>query len=365
MHPRTTRRAFLGTLTAALALAPRALRAQGPRIRTIAGTGQAGDDPAVAVATRTPITDPYGLVIGPDGALYFVEVDPGYTRRLDLGTGRLTTIAGTGMKGYAGDGGPALAASFTMPHEIRFDAGGNLFLVERDAHVVRRVDARTGLVSTVAGTGTAGYSGDGGPATQAMLRQPHSIAFDARGRLLICDIGNRRVRAVDRASGVITTLAGTGERGATPDRGGFDVPLNGPRSLDTDPDGHVFLVLREGNAVFRLDLDARRIERVAGTGETGYAGDGGPALAATFNGPKGIAYDAAGALFVADTENHAIRRVDLRSGLITTVAGTGERGDGPDGDPLACRMARPHGVCRHGSVLYISDSENNRVRELS
>jgi sugar lactone lactonase YvrE len=360
-----TRRAFLHSIAAAVALS-RAARGQTPRVRTIAGIGQPGYDLDVDQAVRTPITDPYGLVIGPDRALYFCEVDTGYTRRLDLGTGRLTTIAGNGQKGYTGDGGPATAASMTMPHEIRFDRGGHLFIVERDAHVVRRVDARTRLVSTVAGTGTAGFSGDGGPASQAMLRMPHSIAFDATGRLLICDIGNRRVRAVDLEGGVITTLAGTGERGATPDEGAFDeVPLNGPRSIDTDPDGNVYLVLREGNAVFQLDLRARRLRRIAGTGETGYSGDGGRALAATFNGPKGIAYSADGSLDIADTENHAIRRVDLRSGAITTVMGTGERGDGPDGDPLQCKLARPHGVCRDGRVLYVSDSENHRVRELT
>jgi sugar lactone lactonase YvrE len=366
--PSETRRAFLTSIGAAAAVlaVPRWTRAQSPRVRTIAGTGTAGYDPQIAEATRTPITDPYGLVIGPDGALYFVEVDTGYTRRLDLSTGRLSTIAGNGKKGYAGDGGPALAASMTMPHEIRFDRAGNLFIVERDAHVVRRVDAKSRIVSTVAGTGTAGFSGDGGPANQAMLRQPHSIAFDAGGRLLICDIGNRRVRAVDMATGVITTLAGTGERGATPDEGAFDaVPLNGPRSLDTDPDGNVYLVLREGNAVFRLDLRARRLRRLAGTGRTGFSGDGGPALEAAFNGPKGVAYSADGSLYIADTENHAIRRLDLRTGLISTVLGTGERGDGPDGDPRRCRLARPHGICRHGSTLYVSDSENNRVRELA
>ncbi len=362
---RPTRRAFLQVVAGAAAL-PRWAAAQGLRVRTIAGTGVAGYDPEVADAVRTPITDPYGLVVGPDGALYFCEVDTGYTRRLDLASGRLSTVAGNGEKGYAGDGGPALSASMTMPHEIRFDRDRNLFIVERDAHVVRRVDARTRVVSTVAGTGTAGFSGDGGPAGQAMLRQPHSIAFDATGRLLICDIGNRRVRAVDMTTGKISTLAGTGERGATPDEGAFDaVPLNGPRSLDTDPDGNVYLVLREGNAVFRLDLGTRRLQRIAGTGETGYAGDGGAARAATFNGPKGIAYSADGSLDVADTENHVIRRVDLKSGLITTVLGTGERGDGPDGDPRRCWLARPHGVCRHGRVLYVSDSENNRVRELA
>ena len=154
-------------------------------MHTVAGTGAPGFEPGDVDALRSPITNPYGIVPGPDGALYFCEVDTGYIRRLDLRTGRLSTIAGNGQKGYAGDGGPALSASFTAPHEIRFDRAGHLFVVERDAHVVRRIVATTRIVSTVAGTGVAGFSGDDGPAVKAALRQPHSIAFDSAGRLLI------------------------------------------------------------------------------------------------------------------------------------------------------------------------------------
>ena len=134
--------------------------------------------------------------------------------------------------------------------------------------------------------------------------------------------------------------------------------------MDTDPDGNIYLVLREGNAVFLIDPKARRIRRVAGTGTTGYGGDGGPALSATFNGPKGIAYGPDRSLIIVDTENHAIRRVDLTAGTIETLIGTGQRGDGPDGDPRQCRMARPHGVCLNGGALIVSDSENHRIRTL-
>ncbi len=279
----------------------------------------------------------------------------------------MTTVAGNGEATYAGDGGPALAASFSAPHEIRFDRNGHLFVVERDAHVVRRVDAQTGLVSTVAGTGEAGFSGDDGPAAQAQLRQPHSIAFVANGDLLICDIGNGRVRRVNMRSGTISTLSGTGERRQpTPDAGPLEgTPLRGPRSLDTDNEGNAYLVLREGNAVYRLDTGAGRLQRIAGTGEQGLTGDGGPGPVATFNGPKGIAYSAADhSLYIVDTENHAIRRLSLATGIIETVLGTGERGDGPDGDPMRCQLARPHGVFAHEGVVYVTDSENHRVRAL-
>lgn len=352
-----TRRKFCSTTlwasVAWLFAIPR-VQAQSISVRTVAGRG------------GTTVDNPYGIVAGADGHLVFCEVDTGLTRRLSLADGRITTLAGNGVKAYVGDGQPALAASFSAPHEICFDHDGHLFVVERDAHVVRRIDAISGLVSTFAGTGEPGFSGDGGLANVAQLRQPHSIAFDASGNLLICDIGNQRVRQVQRGSGVISTLSGTGERDATPDAGPLSgTTLRGPRSIATDPDGNAYLVLREGNAVYRLAIGDGTLSRIAGTGESGNSGDGGQALQARFNGPKGIAYSAADhCLYVVDTENHTIRRMELASGLISTVLGTGQVGDGADGDPLQCALARPHGVCIHEGVLYVTDSENHRIRAL-
>ena len=347
--PMSSRRHFLRTVGLA-ACAVRVLDAQQRRVQTLAGTGTPGYDGVMVDALRTPVTNPYGVVIGPDGALYFCEYDTGRIRRMDLGSRTVSTVAGTGEKGYSGDGGPATAATLAAPHELRFDRDGHLFVVERDNHVVRRIDARTGVITTVAGTGVAGFGGDGGPATAAQFRQPHSIAFDATGHLLVCDIGNSRIRSIDLRAGTIATFAGTGERGPTPDAAALEgTPLNGPRSLDSDPDGTIFVVLREGNAVFQIDPRTRRLQRVAGTGATGYTGDGGPARSATFNGPKGIAWTRDQGLIVVDTENHVLRRVDLKTGAIDTLIGTGQRGDGPDGDPLKCRLARPHGVCVNGA----------------
>ena len=359
-----TRREFVAA-TVGAAVSVRRAWAQGKRVRTIAGTGSAGSQQDAADAATAAVNNPTGLIIGPDGALYFCEVDTGRTRRLDLAARRLTTIAGNGQKGYAGDGGAALSASFSAPLEIRFDADRNLFVVERDAHVVRRIDAKTNIVSTFAGTNVAGFGGDGGPANRAQFRQPHSIAFDASGNLLVCDIQNARIRAVNLKTGIISTYAGTGDKGPTPDEGPLEgAALNGPRSIDTDPDGNVYLALREGNAVFKIDRQTRRLSRIAGTGETGYSGDGGPARAAKLNGPKGIAYSPDGSVYIADTESHVIRRIDLKSGAINTVMGTGARGDGPDGDPLRCALARPHGLFLSRGVLYVSDSENHRIRVL-
>lgn len=338
-----------------LALAATAVAAD---IRTVAGTGQPGDSP-------TQLNNPYGLRVGPDGAMYLCDIGNHRIRRVDLKSGAITTFAGTGEKGDTGDGGPAIKANLNEPYEIVFDRAGNLYFTDMPEHVIRRIDRKSGIISRVAGTGQPGFSGDGGPATQAEFKQPHSIAFAPDGALLICDIGNNRIRRVDMKTGLISTFAGTGEKKPTPESAPLEgTPLNGPRALDVDNHGNLWLVLREGNAVYRIDPTAKKIYHVAGTGEKGYSGDNADALKARFNGPKGISWSPFG-IYIADTENHAIRRLDQKSGIIITVAGTGKRGDGPDGDPLKCQFARPHGILalRNGDV-YIDDSENNRLREL-
>lgn len=352
--PRLTRRAAILTALAGLAAARAAAAAAS--VSTIVGTGAAG-------YSSEQVNNPYGLVIGPDGGLFFCDLDNQRIRRLDLKTRQVSTVAGNGQRGYAGDGGRAIDAALNMPHEIQFDADGHFYIAERDSHVVRRVDGTTGVISTCAGTGAPGFSGDRGPAARAQLRQPHSIAIGPGRRLLICDVGNHRIRSVDLASGTIDTYGGTGERLPTPDGAALSrAPLNGPRTLAVAPGGDLYLALREGNAIYRITSAAGTVHHVAGTGEQGYSGDGGPARLATFRGPKGLAY-AEGRLYVADTENHAIREIDLTTGTISTVLGTGHRGDGPEPDPLRCALSRPHGVMVDaGGALYVGDSEAHRIR---
>jgi NHL repeat len=366
-----SRREFLQSSAALLtlpSLAPQTAR----RITTIVGTGVAGTAPDGSPSDKAQINNPYGVVIGPDGALHWADFGSNRVLRLDLSAKRVSVVAGNGTKGHSGDGGPAKAAQLSAPHEVRFDSKGNIFVAERDSHVVRHIDMKTQIIATVAGTGVAGYSGEGGPAVQAQLNQPHSIVLDKSDNVLICDINNNRVRRIDARTGVITTFAGTGENTPTPDEGGMlTSPIAAPRSIEIAPDGTMYLLLRAGNKVIAMDSAQGKLRRIAGTGEFGYTGDGGPALNAkfgapgsAFNGPKGIAL-ADSILYIADTENHAIRAIDLRSGIISTVAGTGQRGDGPDGDPLACKMARPHGVFIKGRSIYIGDSENHRIRVLA
>lgn len=338
-------------------------------VTTLIGTGVAG-------YSDTQVNNPYGMAIGPDGALYFCDLGNQRIRRLDLTTKRMTTIAGNGQRGYGGDGGPAVDASLAAPHELVFDARGDLYIVERDNHVVRKVDMKTGMISTVAGTGVAGFAGDAGPGVKAQLRQPHSIVRDRDGTLLICDIGNHRIRRLHLDTGIIDTYAGTGDAGTTPDGAPVKgTPLNGPRTLIQAPNGDLFLALREGNKIYRIDARTQTLHHVAGTGGNGYGGDGGPAVQATFGGnaagnvarlagPKGLAYAPDGSLYVVDTESHTIRAIDTKSGRIRTALGTGAQGDGPETDPLQCKLNRPHGVLFSAGVLYITDSEAHRIRML-
>ena len=352
-------RAFFILLVCLVGVAP------GAEIRTIAGTGTKGFSGDGGPAMAAEFHEVNGLVRGPDGALYVCDVKNQRIRRIDR-DGIVSTFAGNGTAGFSGDGGPAIGASLNEPYEVRFDAAGNCFFVERLNHCVRRVDANTGIISTVAGTGgKAGFLGDGGPATSALLSEPHSIAFDRAGDLYICDIRNHRVRKVAMKTGVITTFAGTGEGKPTPDGAKVsEAPVNGPRALDVDARGNLWLALREGNAIFRIDLQGGVLHHVAGAGgKPGFAGTGGPAKEAVLGGPKGVSVGPDGNVYFADTESHTIRYIDVQKGTVELLAGTGTRGNGPEGDPLKCQLARPHGIfVDTDGAVYIGDTDNDRVR---
>lgn len=338
-------------------------------IVTVAGTGQAKLGRQAGPVDQVNIGQPFGALIGPDGALYVTEVENHRVLRVDLGSGQVTTIAGTGEKGYSGDGGPATQAQLNEPYELRFATNGDIYFVEMVNNIVRKIDGQTGIISTVAGTGEKGYSGDGGQATEAAFHRPHSIALSEDDRYLyIADIQNHRIRRVDLQSGMVTSIAGNGEKKLPVD--GETIagkPILGPRALFLE-DGQLWIALREGNSVWRLDLSDGRIHHVAGTGKSGFSGDGGSAKTATMNGPKGIAKAPNGRIYIVDTENQTIREIDTQRDRIRTVAGIGPQGRGYAGDggpATSAQMDRPHGIgIGPDNALYIGDTNNHRVRKV-
>jgi streptogramin lyase len=334
-------------------------------VDTIAGTGKAENNGDSGPAATINIGEPFGVEIGPDEALYITEVRNHRVRRLDLATRELTTVAGCGRRGYSGDGSPAVDAELNQPYEVRFDRQGNMYFVEMQNHLVRRVDVKTKKISTVAGNGRQGFSGDGGPAVEAMFSVPHSIAIDHDGTIYIADIGNHRIRRVDPKTGIVESIAGASQR--TPPRDGQVArgnPILGPRALFVDGDS-LWIALREGHSIWRLDRTSGILRHVAGTGQAGYTGDGGPAASGTFNGPKGIAVASNRYVLVTDSGNNVIRRIDLRTGVIATIAGDSSRGQSQaDADAAVMNMSlnQPHGVCvAPDGALYIGDTLNHRV----
>jgi DNA-binding beta-propeller fold protein YncE len=352
----------IALLTAACALLVAA--APAATVTTFAGTGAKGFSGDGGPASAAQLNNPFAVARGPDGALYICDVDNQRIRRVTT-DGKISTYAGNGQRGYSGDDGAATNAALNEPYEMAWDKDGNLFFVERLNHLVRRVAAKTGVISTVAGTGKPGFSGDGAAAKQAQFNQPHSLAFDASGDLYICDVLNHRVRKIDLKAGTISTWAGTGEKKTAPDGSPITgSALHGPRALAFAPDGKCWVALREGNALLVLDPKANTIKRMAGTGKSGFTGNGGSALSATLAGPKGVALDATGNVYLADTESHSIRYLDVQRGTLEVLIGNGKKGDGPDGnDPINCQLARPHGVfVDKDGAIYIGDSETHRVR---
>ena len=333
--------------------------ASGWRIDTVAGRTDNDGDGGEAVEAR--LAYPEAVAVDGSGALYIADSENHRIRRVDAG-GTITTVAGTGDRGYGGDGGPAVEARLNGPTGVAVDRSGGLYITDRLNHRVRRVDA-SGTITTIVGTGERGYSGDGGPAVAARLNLPWDLAVDGSGNLYIADTQNRRVRRVDRV-GIITTVAGNGGRGFGGGGPAVRESLDFPSGVAVDGSGNLYIAESGDGRVFRVDVSGT-LTTVAGTGERGYSGDGGPAAEAQLAEPKGVAMDKAGNLYIADSWNHRIRRVDP-GGTITTVAGTGESGYSGDGGAAAtAQLNYPTG----GSVdeagnLYIADSENHRIRRV-
>jgi len=338
---------------------------------------------------------------------------------VSMKSGTIRTVAGSGEPGFSGDGGPAVSACLYEPKAIALDAAGNLYIADSENHVIRKVDLSTGLIVTVAGqsegsgsdaeplrdaeeesprdddpfggpsqrtpdryaqladvSGTVRfvvgkaqsvrYDGDGGPAVQAKLNFPSALAVDQGGHLYIADTMNHRVRKVDAVNGVITTIAGTGSHRYSGDHGpALSATLNEPVALAVDYKGHLYIADQSNNRVRVVDLATGTIRTVAGTGEAAYSGDGMPATEASLAGPSGLAVDADGALYIADTFNGRIRRIDPETGLIATVVGDGGeyRYQGV-GNEFSTSLSRPYGIALDGAGhILITDSDSHLIRQ--
>ena len=333
-------------------------------ITTFAGTGSGGYSGDGGPAVAADMREPFMCAFDSAGNLFVCEATNHIVRRIDAASGIISTVAGSGEAGYSGDGGTATDATMYEPYSLAIDTEGNLYIVDRLNTVVRRVDARSGVITTVAGTGEPGYSGDGGPGDRAQLREPNDCFLDHTGGLLIADIQDSRIRRLDLTTGIIDTFAGTGDKSRTNDGGpARQAAIMGARAVCMDDGGSTYIAEREGNGVRVVRPDGTLHTLAGGDAELGYTGDGGPALASTWAGPKGIRCDGAGNIIVTDTENHAIRRIDAKTGIVTTIAGGRLGGGGDGGAATEAGLDRPHGaeIARDGSI-YIADSNNHRVR---
>src|SRR5947209_388511 len=276
-------------------------------ITTAVGTGEKGFAGDGGPATAALLNGPFDVAFDATGNLYFSDTFNHRIRRVDANTGVIVTVAGNGEAGYSGDGGPAIRAALNEPYGIVLDRAGNIFVADRLNRRVRRVDAASGVITTAAGTGEAAYGGDGGAAARAGLAEPNGLAFDAAERhLYITDVADNRVRVIDLASGTIATFAGTGAAEHSGDGGrAIAAGTFGARAVKVGRDGTVYILERQGSSLRAVDPKTRIITTIAGTTARGYGGDGGPALEAIIDAPKEMAIARDGSLLIVDTENHA------------------------------------------------------------
>src|SRR5438552_3163460 len=315
---------------------------------------------------------PNGIAVDAKGNIFFVDKFNNQIRSVDTTTGIITTFAGSGpggyySGGYSGDGGPATSARLNLPGEIAFDSNGNLFIADSQNGRIRRVDASTGIITTVAAKSGFTFRGDGGLATAASFNHPAGVALDTNGNLFIADAYNCRVRRVDASSGIITTVAGNGEFSFSGDGGpAIAASLWLPIGVRVDTDGNLFIADLYNHRVRRVDASTGIITTFAGSGQSGVSGDGGLATSVDIS-PVGVAIESSGNLLIADADSKRVRRVNLSTNIVATVAGNGEfcfYGDG--GPALAASLCAPQGLTADPSGnLLAYDSNNGRVRRIN
>jgi sugar lactone lactonase YvrE len=349
-------------------------------IATVAGNGEAGYYGNGGPAIEAKLNQPSCVVTDNVGNLYIGDDATNTIRKVAAGTGIISTYSGNSLAAYSGDGGPAVSASMYAPAGCALDSTGNLYVAEAGNNIVRKIAASTGIITTVAGTGFGhgcaggGFGGDGGQATKAQLFCPNGVAVDASGDLFISDTGNQRVREVNAQTGVITTIAGNGTYGHSGSGGAAtDAMIANPEQLALDSSSNLYIAEQGASVIAKVNLSTGIISTVAGNGTTGpgvtvtdsaVKGDGGPATQAQLSSPQGVVLDSAGNIFIADSNNQRVRKVDASTRVITTVAGTTLGYSGNGGSAAQAQLHNPWGLCFDASGnLYIADSDNAVVRK--
>ncbi|MEI6403488.1 MAG: hypothetical protein WCP59_15020, partial [Actinomycetota bacterium] len=332
-------------------------------ITTIAGTDTNGYNGDNITATTAQLNFPTGVAVDTAGNIYIAEYFNYRVRKVDASTGIITTIAGTDTGDYNGDNITATTAQLNGPSSVAVDTAGNIYIADTDNQRVRKIDSSTGIITTIAGTDTGDYNGDNITATTAQLNGPSSVAVDTAGNIYIADAGNQRVRKVDSSTGIITTIAGTDTPGYNGDNiTATTAQLNYPYGVAIDTAGNIYIADTGNQRVRKVDSNTGVIIHIAGAG----VGDTSPATSSLLKSPRGLAIDTAGNIYIADTNNHRVRKVTASTGLITTIAGTGT--NGYNGDNITATTAQlngPNGVAIDtAGNIYIADTGNERVRKI-
>ena len=337
-------------------------------IETLAGNGaflsSIGDGSA---ATSAILSSPNGLTVDRGGDVLIADTNNHRIRRVTASTGIITTLVGSGVAGFSGDGGPALSASVSSPYGLTVDSDGNVLIADTANHRIRRVTASTGIITTLAGNGVSGFSGDGGFATSAMLASPQGVAVDMGGNIFIA--GNSRIRRVNAATGVITTLAGNGVYGFSGDGGpATSARLGWLYGMAVDPGGNIVFADHGFHRIRHVAVATGVITSLAGNGVYGFSGDGGLATSASLYYPRDVAVDIGGNVLIADTYNRRIRRVAVATGVITTLGGRDAYGgfDGDGGPAMNASFSSPSGIAVDSAGrIFVADDVDNRIRVLT
>jgi Bacterial Ig-like domain (group 3)/NHL repeat/IPT/TIG domain len=334
-------------------------------INTVAGQGPGGYTGDGELGIYAELDSPTGVAVDSAGNIYIADQTNNRVRKLTVSTGAITTVAGDGIQGYNGDGIPAIYAELYAPSGVALDSAGNIYIADEENERIRKVNASTGIISTVAGNGTAGYNNDGIPATSANLYFPTGVAVDSAGNIYIADWENDRIREVNASTGNISTVAGNGTRGFSGDgAAATSAELNFPSAVTVDSAGNIYVTDFYNVRVRKVTVSTGYISTIAGNGTYGYNGDGILATSAELNNPNGIAVDTGGNLYIADETNERIRKVTASTGDISTIAGNGTTGYLGDWRPAtSAELDAPDSVAVDASWnVYISDGDNNAIR---